>query len=826
MRKFQRRAEWIWRQRGLTQAPFGTANPLLAEEANRYIYFRRSFTIDSALAAAHVHVSADGRYQLFINGRFVGRGPARCHPARQCVEHFDIAPYLHTGQNVIAALVHSYGRHTAWYQLPVMEHARAFGCGGFFLQANCELDIDTGPAWRYLESEAWQREAPNGSLGFVEIYDARLAPGGWREVQFDDSRWHTPEILRVAGRNGAGDTVPFPVMEPRTIPQLAETNRYAQSVALSGEVQDAPDTAEVAERIAQETVIPWQSCHVAGAKNLLRPEGETRITTANGRSVTIVLDFGQTVVGRIGFDVAGTAGALIDFTYGELRQPDGRVAMHSGIPGFDVRPGHRYILRDGRQQWEAFEMSGFRYLQITIRGSLTIHAVILNFSTYPVQENGRFTCSDPLLNHIWQAGANTSRLCMLDGYVDCPSREQRQWMSAYTDVLISFAAYGEPALAAQLLRQVAQSQQPDGLTMMVAPGDFAVMNFTNIPDFCLHWIMTIGVYVEYTGDIAIVQELYPSVVKAIGWFERHLNEENLLTDVPHWVFIDWAALDKRGQVTALNAHFVAALHTAARLARWAAHEANAIRLEKLAEQVAAAVNQHLWDAERGVYVDARHNGTLSRRISQQSNAAAIAFGVAPPDRWPSIFAAILDETRLVLTPTGDSDPAPLVFDDAVNVVLAQPFYMHFLHKALRMAGRPQAVLDNIRRHWGPMLAGGEQTIWETWQATGVLNSRCHAWAATPTFDLSTDVLGVTPIKPGFEKFRVAPQPGDLTWAKGAFPTPWGNIEVAWWVENGRFRLNLTVPEETEAEVVLPGETAVQIAGAGRHQFNEPQRDLG
>ncbi|MCA9925104.1 MAG: family 78 glycoside hydrolase catalytic domain [Anaerolineales bacterium] len=832
MQTFARRAEWIWRQRGLAPAPFGTANPRLAAEANRYIYFRRSFTIAAGVAAAQVSVSADGRYQLFVNGRFVGRGPARCNPARQCVDSYDIAPYLQSGSNVIAALVHSYGRHTAWYELPTMEHTRAFGCGGFFLQGEVSfenahpinspsLHLDTGKEWRYLESAAWQRDAPNGSLGYVEIYDARRAPEGWRDVDFDDSEWQKPEILRVAGRNGAADTVPFPVMVPRAIPPLHEEIRHAHALCLLGEVRNALAAPEIAALFAQEMVMPLDHCRVQGAENLRAPDGVTDITTTAERSVSLVLDFGQTVIGRVCFDVEGSAGAAIDFTYGERLAEDGRVHMHEGIPGFDVRPGHRLILRDGRQQWEAFEMSGFRYLQVTVRQCerpLQIHTVALNFSTYPVSENGRFTCSDPLLNHIWQAGANTSRLCMLDGHVDCPSREQRQWMSAYTDVLISFAANGDAALAAQLLRQVAQSQQADGLTMMVAPGDFAVMNFTNIPDFCLHWIMTIGVYVEYSGDTDIVNELYPAVIKAIDWFERHLNEENLLTDVPHWVFVDWAALDKQGQVTALNAHFAAALRTAAKLARWADHPANAQRFEQMAVRTATAVNELLWDETRGVYADSRRNDILSRRISQQSNVAAIAFGVAPPERWPRIFAVILDAERLVLTPAGDSDPAPLVFDDETDVVLAQPFYMHFVHRALRMAGKQQAILDNIRRYWGQMLAAGEQTVWETWQATGVLSSKCHAWAATPTFDLSTDVLGVTPTGPGFRTFRVAPQPGDLTWARGAFPTPHGNIEVDWRLENGRFALNLTVPENTEAEVMLPGwETAV-LVGPDRHQM--------
>ncbi|MBK8034802.1 MAG: hypothetical protein IPK17_35925 [Chloroflexi bacterium] len=134
MAKFARRAEWIWRRRGLGTLAFGTSTPLLAAEANRYIYFRRRVEVTGEIAQASALVSADGRYQLFVNGQRIGRGPARCSPSWQYLDEFDLTPYLHPGANVIAALAHSYGRPTAWYELPGWEQIRAFGCGGFFLQ--------------------------------------------------------------------------------------------------------------------------------------------------------------------------------------------------------------------------------------------------------------------------------------------------------------------------------------------------------------------------------------------------------------------------------------------------------------------------------------------------------------------------------------------------------------------------------------------------------------------------------------------------------------------------------------------------------------------
>ena len=134
------------------------------------------------------------------------------------------------------------------------------------------------------------------------------------------------------------------------------------------------------------------------------------------------------------------------------------------------------------------------------------------------------------------------------------------------------------------------------------------------------------------------------------------------------------------------------------------------------------------------------------------------------------------------------------------MVLAQPFFMHHLHRALAAAGRHRDLLDNLRRRWGAMLEAGSSTFWEHWHGEA---SQCHAWSATPTFDLSTDVRGVRPLAPGFARFAVAPHPTGLAWARGAFPSPAGDVTVAWERGAGRFRLELEVPPGCRASVSIP-----------------------
>jgi alpha-L-rhamnosidase len=808
----QRKAERIWWERpGLPirgDGPWG--RPHFEQDRNLYVYFRRTFDLAAAPREALAHVSADGRYRLFVNGAYVGRGPARCDPLWQYYDSYDIAPHLRAGRNVVAVLVHSYGQDTSWYQLPRAEWSRIFGCGGFFFQCEVsspdgsKLALHSDESWRHTLAGAWERDLPGGGPGFPEVFDARREPIGWREPAFDDAGWRPAVVLRRPALNRGPDIRPFPRLVPRDIPFLLEEERFPEAVAAVGETPEAPAATNPAEQIAGEGLEPLSACRVTDAEALLSagPE-EATVQIAPGRAAVLIIDFGRAVSGYPRLRLEGPEGAAVDLAYSE-RLVDGRVPVQPAGP-VGTQNTDRYWLREGSQEWERFEWAGFRYLQLTVRnppeaGPLHLRTVSVNFTSYPVEQRGRFQCSDELLNRLWEAGAYTLQLCMHDGYEDCPSREQRQWVGdAYVEMLVDFTAFGDPRLAAKLLRQVAQSQRADGMTQMATPGDAPRWGIF-ITDYCLSWIMTLGEYVRYSGDTALAEELFPAVARALAWFEPYLDQHGLLNEAPGWIFIDWADVDRRGQCTALNALYHAALQHAADLARLAGAPSLSRRYRRLARAVRNALNARLWDEARGVYVDACFEGEQSRRVSQQANAACIALGVAPRARWPRILAYVLDDSRLKATSTELGEIGPANFDEEHDIVLAQPFFMHFVHRALAAAGRHHDLLDNLRRRWGAMLEAGSSTFWEHWHGE---ESQCHAWSATPTFDLSTEVLGVRPLAPGFARFAVEPHPAGLDWARGAFPSPAGDIAVAWKRGEDSFRLEAGVPPGCRARVAIP-----------------------
>jgi len=99
---------------------------------------------------------------------------------------------------------------------------------------------------------------------------------------------------------------------------------------------------------------------------------------------------------------------------------------------------------------------------------------------------------------------------------------------------------------------------------------------------------------------------------------------------------------------------------------------------------------------------------------------------------------------------------------------------------------------------------------------------CHGFSATPVFQLSTEVLGVEPLEPGFTRFRFAPQPADLSFARGVFPTVAGDIGVDWSRHGEAIDVSLELPQGTRAVLVDPPGFAfpakVRELDAGKHRL--------
>jgi hypothetical protein len=121
----------------------------------------------------------------------------------------------------------------------------------------------------------------------------------------------------------------------------------------------------------------------------------------------------------------------------------------------------------------------------------------------------------------------------------------------------------------------------------------------------------------------------------------------------------------------------------------------------------------------------------------------------------------------------------------------------------------------MRNYFRPMLETGTETLWESFDPAASL---CHAFSASAVYQLSANVLGVSPSSPGFSRMRIAPQCADLDSAEGSYPTPRGHARVVWQRLGNKVSLTVDIPATCEAEVLCPGASDTVVVGPGSHEF--------
>lgn len=105
-----------------------------------------------------------------------------------------------------------------------------------------------------------------------------------------------------------------------------------------------------------------------------------------------------------------------------------------------------------------------------------------------------------------------------------------------------------------------------------------------------------------------------------------------------------------------------------------------------------------------------------------------------------------------------------------------------------------------------MVLEHDDTAWENFGDTGV-GTLSHAWSGSPTFFLSTQVLGVDlgwPHAIDPKKVRIAPQSASLDWAEGTVPHPAGAVSVRWEVKGEQLWLDYQAPDGVAVEVEPQG----------------------
>ena len=711
---------------------------------NQYVCLRKAIDLPAAPTRAVVRVSADALYTLYVNGTRVHHGPARCFPDRQSYDTLDLTPLLQPGPNVVAALAYQFGAPT---------FQRTYrGTSGFLLDGVIELEGDsaavplhTPTGWTCRQARGWRQNTARQSmqLGFQEHFDADADPADWLLAEFDATEtdgWKVPPARGPVG------TSPWLLMEPRGVPLLADhVEPFATVVAqFRGENPRGYKVADDVYHLVDadgckrdDDAIPTAAAMLADDETVAEvappPEGEFV-------AVTLALDKYRT--GHLIVEVDDAAGdEFLDVLFCE------QLEAKTGLPSLIPIDGNsresralRYRCRPGRQRFESFFYYGLRYAVVVFRNveakPLKVRRLAVRqvHAAFPdeLEGAGTFTCSDDRLNQIWQVGVNTQLNCAFDAFVDCPGREQAMWWGdSRVQARVTAFAFGDTSLLERGIRLIGRSQTELGSLHAHAPAD---VPRHHLPDFMMTWVGTLRDHWQLTGRTDLVAECLPTLHRLFEFFAAHESPDGLVGGFDgFWMFLDWVPIFKGDHSAPFNLLYLQSLRWAAELCRLCRDPA-AVAYDAKAAAVQAAVEKFFWDDKLKCWRDGfdAATGKPVEQVSQHTNTLAILLGLKPETHGEIAREVLLKSARTKRTKT----------------ITASPFFYAYVLDALAAQGLSADVVGLIRDKWGEaFLDDGATTFYEMW--TVGIDSRCHAWSASPVYHLvqtgpgrTADVAGV------------------------------------------------------------------------------------
>ena len=414
------------------------------------------------------------------------------------------------------------------------------------------------------------------------------------------------------------------------------------------------------------------------------------------------------------------------------------------------------------------------------------------YTAYPFKHKATFSSDSAELQTILDVGWRTAQLCAHETYMDCPYYEQLQYAGdTRVQALVSLYMTGDARLMRNAIAQLNNSRTAEGVTYSRAPSRLQQY----IPPFSLWWIGMVHDYWMYTDDPEFVRTMLPGVRAVLSFFAAHQKLNRSLAAIPWWNFVDWtkewpngvppAELD--GSSAPLDLQLLLAFGWAAEMEMALGSPAVAAEHRQAATVLRETVRQLYWDAARGLYADT----PLKSQFSQQTNALAILARVSQ-----GVEASALVERTL-------SDSA---------LVQCSIYFRHYLHSALNASGEGDRYLDQLAL-WRAILERGLTTWAETADPT---RSDCHAWGASPNYELFRTVLGIDSAAPGFKRVLIRPYLGKLDRASGTIPHPAGEISVNLKRQtNGRLLAEVSLPAECTRRFLLARTTPRPIAGKNK-----------
>ncbi len=791
------KAKWIWTAEKLP--PF-----------NQFVFFRKQFSIIASFENMKCLITAERFYQLWINGEWVNQGPALGLPEEKSFDMFDITHLLKLGENVVAVLV-NFDRdqkierhHTNWF---IPQTRAGLICQiqgkvkGFpFLQT-------TDESWVTRLAHGWDSDAPfMNDMYHQEHYSFGKDPSDWNHVNSHEFGWRNSVVLGDADGNGIDDyKLPWLKLVERDIPLLNRKTILPVHVQV-GEIVEQFGGSDIGLTMTLEAIKPLIKASIIGECNLLITGDEicslrnsdiqeSEDTWDGNHDPTLILDFGELCNAHLIIEAKGSVSANLHIGYGP-NLVEGRV-----FPYRSTRTSWADSIEldgTGWNRWRSYHWRQFRYVQITLRACaepVYLRHVFAEKIGQRWQTTTSFLCSDLQLQNYWKAACNTAETCTSDLFMDNASREGRQYTGDIGTIALATAAiHGDAPIIRSYFRTITQSQREDGLFQDSCPGKGDTFNaaldhgFSHVEQIWQHFIRF--------GDKNILSWHWESIQKYLALWEDLTNQRGLLeveklqraieSDLFPW--LDWAYLDRRGEMLVLNALYMMNLDIGTRISRILGKEKEVNDYYVRSNRIKKLLKSKFWDDERGLFVDSLIDGEKSKNTSEHSQGMMFYLGLATKKQ----AYRIVQEWKL----------AP------ENLSKATISFLYRILEGLIRSGYYKFAMDLFRNRLSRYLFTENNTFGELWAIKGKKSdkgwitmdgrSTSQGAGAWPAMFLLEHVAGLQPRFGSHGFMRLAPQS-----IVSNLVVNWCGNELIWKSNPKGFHLTAAFPQSIPVEFVLP-----------------------
>jgi alpha-L-rhamnosidase len=758
-------------------------------EAPPFVMGFRLFLDEPRDITLRCHLTADERYEFYLDGELIVGGPERCSAEAWHYETIDLP--VKAGRHVLFARVSVLDIHGPYAQCsvrpgfllgvePVFEGEDAAA-----LQARWGTGLAPWEA-RRIDGYQWIDELD------LDILDGRQYPWGIERGECDG--WTKAQINAKASIAHPTDLYPLRLLVPGTLPRMLRTPIPGGRVRFVEDVSLVDDLLR--HRVDPQRHLPELADQI---RELLAGRSSWKISPR--KKYRAIIDLQNYFCAYPKIRVSGGRDARVTLAWAEA------LFQEKTSPGPFGPKGNRneiedrlfagyadaFILDGGENRgyaplwWEAG-----RFIQLVIETQdeeLILHELVLEETRYPLEAESTISASDERLAQLTPILLRTLQVNAHETFMDCPYYEQLNYTGdTLIDCLIVYTITRDVRLVRKSLQLFADSRLPEGLTQSRFPSRARQV----IPPFSLLWVSMVRHHAWWRGEADFVRSLLPGTRGVLDAHLLHLNSRGLLENLRGWNFLDWVEGWEGGvppdgdpgrMSGPLNWLMVYSLQAAAELETFAGEPELATRYSRLAQALARATESAFWDAERGLFADDLDH----RHFSEHAQCLALLSGHA--------------EEKM-------SARAAEGLGRATDLRRCTIYFSHYLFETFRLLNRPEALFHRLE-DWFKLPGQGFVTTPECPEPS---RSDCHAWGSHPLFHFYATILGVRPAAMGFAQVEVRPQLGPLQNVYGRMVHPAGWIEVDLLRAGDRLEGTITLPEAVTG--IFHGATGDQILKSG------------